>query len=137
MRHSVIWVLFLLPCLAWTAPKQRADFFVLSKRLRTQLANEKSPVKKTSGLKDLEKELQVTQKEYQNKTRSDGEEAEHKVLFFAATFEPLFNVKNFDKTGCDKARAQVIREGRMGKPDNVPFDEETQEALEWVKLLCK
>jgi hypothetical protein len=128
MRFKIIFVLLLSPLTAWSAPKQVADFFALSKKYRTE---------KPAALQALEKEFQSTQKEYEARDPKGGGEQEKKVLFFAITMEPLFKTKTFNKTTCKKAEHQVIYEDKMGRLESEPLTPEAQEALAWLKVLCK
>ena len=136
MRLQTLVVIFFMPVFTWAEPKQVSDFFVLSKKWRTELANEKSQLAKTAKLKELENVLDSTQKEYEKLNPAKGDDKEKKVSFFYFTFEPLFETKTFDKKGCGHAEYQVIYEDKMGRGDDESLTPDAQEALEWVKLIC-
>jgi hypothetical protein len=135
MRRQAL-VVILLPLYAMAAPLEISAVFELSKTLRTEASNEKSPQKKLSKLRQLEKKLATVKKEYQKKNPEQGDTEERKVLIFDATFDPLFEIKSFGKADCEKIQDRIESENAMGKEENAPLTNEAKEAVEWIKVLC-
>ncbi|MBK9322630.1 MAG: hypothetical protein IPM97_06690 [Bdellovibrionaceae bacterium] len=135
--RTVILTIFLLPIVSWSQIKTAPEFFIISKKMREELRTEKTKEKKILKLKDLEKQLLATQKQFEIKNPIKGDEIEKKVNFFYFTFEPLFEAKNFDSLGCKKTEHQLILEDKMGKEETEALTPDAKEAIEWLHLICK
>ncbi len=137
MRFRTLILVILIPVSAWTEAKTVSDFFALSKKMRSELVDEKFKDKKILKLKVYEKQLLEAQKEYEIKNPKKGDDIEKKVNFLYYTFEPLFTAKSFDTLECKKTEHQVLLEDSMGKEEDAPLSPDAKEALEWLHLICK
>ena len=142
MRFSIKILFFtsmLLPMSAFSAPKNIAHFLNDSKALRLESAKEKSAEKKAFLFKKLEKDLQLTIKEYEKANPEEGGDAEDLVARFSFKLEhvsPLASGKKPSSKDCEKAKHQIDLEDKSGRGENATLSPGAQEALEWASVLC-
>lgn len=120
-------------------PKLVQDFKSASKAARESLLKEKDFAKKSKKLLELEKDFNLTLKEYEKINKTEANEDEAKVIEFFTVLEPAFELAKLKKTNekqCTLAEHKVLLDDSTGRPEDAPPTALAEEVLAWIKLLC-
>ncbi len=112
-----------------------ADFYKESKASLELAKKEKTFGKKLEQLKKLESSFKTTLKEYEEKMPDEGNDEEKEVSLLFYTLEPVFNMNSTED--CVKTEHAIKADDRMGRGEEAKLTPRAEEALNWVKVLCK
>lgn len=111
------------------------DLYKESKASLELAKKEKTFAKKSEHLKKLESSMKSSQKEYEEKMPDEGNEDEKEVHLLYYTLEPVFNMASTEE--CAKTEQAIKADDRMGRGDDAELTTRAEEALKWLKVLCK